>query len=800
LNKKSVIINKDYDPVILGTVLKRYWWWPIVFVGLFSTLAYFFLRYTKPVYESSMMIQLDNEDNAAEILAVKNINSKQDDISSDVELIRSQFMFEKAIQRISYNISIFSKGSVLTEEKFMSSELNILPYALKDSSLIGAQVFVKFDGKYVFLNYNHKGQEHRVKGLLNEHIQNSHFDLVVKSANLVDLKRDSDDNELFFVFNSVQSFATRHLPSLIVVPIDPVAKTIQITFRGNNAQMCHDISLAVAEAYLEYDDGAKQKGSDNILLFIDQQLDSLAGELRNSKDSLMVFQRKSNMPDPDAVGTTLSGNITKLQDQSFIIDDEIRSLSGVGKKLKNEPNRLDVYRLLPEMLGKSYEQSLSGQITQLHELLEKKEDLLYQITPESAEIKSLDSRIQVKLANVRRSISVILDRLYDQSKNIKDQINGFNAEYFELPEKKMEFSRLKNVQELNEKYFALLTESKVLYAISDAGYSSNNRILSRPIVNNTPVSPNRKLIYTTFILFGVVIGIAILFFRYLTFNEINMLDDLTKILPEEATILGGVPLTKVKMLHSQIVVGDSPKSMLAESMRKIRTNLSYIHPNYQTIAISSSISGEGKTFVALNLAGIIALSGKRTIVLDLDLRKPKIHLGFGVSNEQGMSGLIVNQYQLEECIQKSTIEHLDFITAGPIPPNPSELLLSKRFKEIVEELKKQYDVIIIDNPPIGLVSDGVRILSESDIPIYVFKSHYSKRIYAQRVKELFDMKQLQKLNVVLNGLKSSGTSSYGYGYGYGYGSGYGYYESDVKTRRERWMERLKNFFGKFKRK
>ena len=799
MNKKGLIINKDFDPIILGTVLKRNWWWPIVFISLFASLAYFFLRYTKPVYESSMMIQLDNEDNAAEVLAVKNINIKED-ISSDVELMRSQFMFERAIQRINYNVSIFSKGSVLTEEKFNSSELNILPYALKDSSLIGVQIAVEFDGTFVVLKYNHNGRENRLKGLLNEHIQNKQLDIVVKSSNPAELKADAEENELYFTFNSIQSFASRYLSSLQVVPIDPVAKTIQITFRGNNAQMCHDIALAVAEEYIEYTDEEKQRGSENILLFIDQQLDSLVGELRNSKDSLMFFQRKSNMPDPEVQGATLSANITKLQDESILVDDEIRSLTAVAKKLKSDPNRLDVYRILPEMLGKSYEQSLSVQVSQLHELLEKKEDLLYQITPESAELKSLESRIQSKLGNVRRSVAVILDRLYDQSRNLKDKIGGFNADYFELPEKKMEFSRLQNVQELNEKYYTLLTERKVLYAISDAGYSSNNRILSRPIVNGIPVSPNRKLIYSTFIMFGFIIGIALLFFRYLTFNEINMLDDLKKILPEQATILGGVPLTKMKMEHSQIVVGDSPKSMLAESMRKIRTNLSYIHPNYQTIAISSSISGEGKTFVALNLAGIIALSGKRTIVLDLDLRRPKIHLGFGVANERGMSGLIVNQYDLAECIQKSSIQHLDFITAGPIPPNPSELLLSNRFKEIVDDLKKIYDVIIIDNPPIGLVSDGVRILSEADIPIYIFKSHYSKRLFAQRVKDLIEMDQLQKLNVILNGLKSSGSSSYGYGYGYGYGHGYGYYESDVKSFRERWTERLKNFFGKFKRK
>ena len=725
-----------------------------------------------------MVIQIDNEDNARDIIDIENINSKQNDISSEVELMRSQLMFEKAIERVNYNVSLYSKGQVLIEEKYNSSTFNVLPFVLKDSTLVGVPIYVTYDGKMVTLLYTHNGKRNEIKGKLDTHFENTHFDLVVKSSNVKELLADANQNELYFTFNSIQSFASRYLPNLQVVPIDPIAKTIQVTFRGNNPQLCHDLTLAIAEAFVNYDEENKRKGSENILHFIDQQLDSLSGELKSSKDSLMIYQRKSNIPDPLTAGDEISSNITKFQEQLFVLEDEIRSLNQVNSRLKNEPNRLEVYRLLPEMLGKSYEQSLSTQISTLYDLLEKKEDLLFQVTDENAEIKVLNGRIQTKLGSIRKSISTILERLYANSKTIRDKITGYESEFFELPEKKMEFSRLKNIQELNEKYFTLLTEKKVLYAISDAGYSSNSRILTRPIVNSTPVSPNRKLIYVTFIMFGIILGLGVMLIKYLTFNEINLIEDLVKLLPSKASILGGVPLYNSGMEFSQLVVGDAPKSMLSESMRKIRTNLSYIHRDYKTIAVTSSISGEGKTFVSLNLAGIIAMSGKKTILLDLDLRKPKIHLGLGVSNEAGMSSLISKQFELKDCIKTSKIENLYFITAGPIPPNPSELLLSDRFKDIIEELKTQFDVIIMDNPPIGLVSDGIKILTDADIPIYVFKSHYSKRIFAHRVKELFDMNQLTKLNVILNGINAIGRSNYGYGYGYGYGNGY--YEESVK--------------------
>jgi capsular exopolysaccharide synthesis family protein len=158
------------------------------------------------------------------------------------------------------------------------------------------------------------------------------------------------------------------------------------------------------------------------------------------------------------------------------------------------------------------------------------------------------------------------------------------------------------------------------------------------------------------------------------------------------------------------------------------------------------------------------MSGKKTILLDLDLRKPKVHLGFNHDNTFGMSSLIVNNKKLEECIKHSEIENLDFITAGPIPPNPSELLLSTNYKLILEQLKEKYDVIITDNPPIGLVSDGIKNLSESDIPIYVFKSNFSKRNYVFRLRELIELKQVTKLNVILNSVDNNRRSNYGYGY------------------------------------
>ena len=772
--KQKLFINTSYDPLILRTIVRRYWLWVLGFVGIFVVLAYFYLRYTKPVYESSLMLQISNQDKAADVIDFENINTQDDDISAVVELLRSELLFERAVDKLNMSVSMFSRGKLLTEELYLTSSFNIQPYELVDSTLIGQEIGITTRNDQVILSYSKGGKNVKLKGPLNKHLTNDDMDVVVKSANPKVFRKMASENELYFTFNSRQGLVERLHGGLDVIPMDPNARTIQVSFKGHNARMCRDLSLAIAEAYQEYDEEINRKSSENVLSFINNQLDSLYFELQSSQDSLADFHSKSSVVDPELSGGELNEKLNDLELQLSDIDKEVASLIAIDNQLERAPNRLEVFRMIPEMLGKSYEASLVTHITDLHDLLEQKEDLLVSLTPNNEKVALVQKRIDTKINTILRSIATIKLRLNSEAVRLRQEISRRKFKLSGLPEQRMEYSRLKNIQELNEKYFTLLTEKKVLYSISDAGYASENRILRMPTVSTVPVAPNGGFVYFAFILVGTFIGLGIMTFRYLTFNEINLIEDLENTLPERASILGGVPLLKFSMEYSQLVVAEAPKSIMAEAMRKIRTNLSYIHPNYQTIAISSSISGEGKTFVALNLGGIIAMSGKRTILLDLDLRKPKVHLGFDEDNTHGMSSLIVGQSSLEECIKKSTIPELDFITAGPIPPNPSELLLSDRFKEIVEELKGSYDVIIIDNPPVGLVSDGVKNLTEADIPIYIFKSHYSKRNFTYRIKELFEMQQLKSLNVILNGVQSNRSSSYGYGYGYGYGFGYGY--------------------------
>jgi tyrosine-protein kinase Etk/Wzc len=317
-------------------------------------------------------------------------------------------------------------------------------------------------------------------------------------------------------------------------------------------------------------------------------------------------------------------------------------------------------------------------------------------------------------------------------------------------------------------------------------------VLRKASTSRVPISPVKPIIYGSFITIGVIISILLIAIRYLLNNDIAGVHDLSRLMNPRISLLVAVPKYSKNIPLAQLIIDKNPKSVMAEAFRTLRSNLDFFQSDNEkkVIAVTSTISGEGKTFDAINLGGILAFSNKKVIILDLDMRKPRIHKGFNSTNEYGMSTYLSNRDQLKDIIRKSELDGLHFITAGPIPPNPSELIISGNLTKGLEELKKIYDIIIIDNPPVGLVTDGIASLKLADYPIYVFRSEYSKKSFVDNINRIFIENKITNLTAVLNsvdlnrarygsyGRGYGAKYGYGYGYGYGYTSGKGYYAND----------------------
>jgi capsular exopolysaccharide synthesis family protein len=435
-------------------------------------------------------------------------------------------------------------------------------------------------------------------------------------------------------------------------------------------------------------------------------------------------------------------------------------------------------------------------IEELRTLESERTRLLLDVSTTHPQVLMLDRRMDEIRNFLYNEIQNLLIKLQFDKDNVNAQYNKFLAELLGMPEKEAEFIRLERRYKLTEDIYLNLLDMQAQYAIARAGIVSDYIILEGAATSNVPTSPKKSIIWIIAIAIAFILSVLIVVFRYMLHTAITSIDDIKR--RTKAIILGMVPTVYSEIPSTSIVVNQNPKSIVSEALRTLRANMQFISAGDQskTVAITSTISGEGKTFIAINLGAIIAFLNKKVIILDLDMRRPRLSKIFNVSNEKGMSTILINKHSIHDCVHDTEINNLKFITSGPIPPNPAELILSDRLKEVVEELKKEYDFVLFDTPPLGLVTDGLEVIKNADYPIYIFRADYSDKAFITNLDKLIDDNKVKNLSVILNDV-GRGVSGYyygygGYGYSYGYGYGFGYYSDETKPQRTF----LNKIFGK----
>ena len=765
-------LNKDFDFDIVKTVIKKNWYIIPIVILIGLSAAYVFLRYTQPLYQSSAVIQRTLKDEGKRILEINNFE-KESKLSEDVEVIKSTYLLEKALRNINLDVSYYSEGDINTEERYLQSSYDLTLFELKDSSLIGQKIYVRNNNKELELVINKSKNEivHKIskKGV----VDNDQLNLIFNIKNNQSFWKSMKENELFFVFNDYKRLTNILQKDLSVFVVSGEAKTIQIDFKSNNSLLANNIVGSVIESFFKYDLDKKIKSSDIVLNFIDNQLDTVYQQLKKSEDDIQYFV------DPAMFKKSVLDQIHFLQTKFLSAELENEIIKNLEFGI-NSKNRVDVYNLSPSIAGTRFSLMFQEQINKLYELLVTLERENYGMTKNNNVVKGLNEDITIQVETLSRTLLSIKSQVKLKKENIENKIALLESSLHSVPAQEMALSRLRRKFNLNEKYYSLLIEKRTQYEISKAGYTTDNLILQEP---STPklISPQKKLIYVGVVIMSILISLLLLIIKYVTFNVIHNEAELKKLVPQDIGFLGVVSKANTDKANSTLMVHLKPKSMLAETYRNIRSNLHFILDSKKSnvIAISSSVSGEGKTFVALNLAGILTMSGKKVLVLDLDLRKPKVNLGFNLPNLDGMSSVLASKNNWNDCVQNTELEGLDFISAGITPPNPSELILNGVLDKAIIEMKEKYDYIIVDNPPVGIISDGIKVLNTADCSIYVFRANYSKRMFANKIRELLGNNKVKKLFMILNDVDMN-SKSFGYGYGYG-----GYYEEEPK--RKKWF-------------
>jgi len=791
INQYQERITKFSSEFELGLFLhiaKRSLIWVFLLLSVSLSLAFLYLRYAQPIFQSKTNIQVNTKNQANRILNINQMyEEQQDPLAGAIEILKSKVFLNRVVNTLDLYTSYFNEGTFKSSELYTSTPF-VAEINIKNPSFYGRKFYVTFinsSAGYVELKEKN-GLQKKMRFITDKWVNSENFEFKI-SCNPTLGKEQCFKNcqelyPIYFIKQNEDAVTSDIQKRLEIKLQNEQAKTVSISVRDFNPVKAADIVNTIAAEFQRYDIEKESKSSEKVIIFINDQLSNVYAQLKRSEDTLETYRKTRNFNTNENQVQSDMTRISALEDQLLKTELEEKILDNIQQDIQKNKS-IDSYQLISSIAGSQEETGIKDIVSTLQKLLIEKENMLFQVKPNSEEIKRLNFQIENQKNLLVQSIFSLRQKMQSKYQNLKAKSDQYETKYSSQPEKELEYARLMRFFSINEKYYTLLLEKKTEFSISKAGFVSQTVVLEKGIANLNPISPNKQNIMAIAILASILIGLIIIIVRYLMHNDINSLNEITKQMSANINILGIVPSYDKEIPVSQLVVDKNPKSLIAESFRTLRSNLQYISHTEGTkiIALTSTVSGEGKTFVAINLAGIIAFSHKKVIILDLDMRKPKIHKGFGVTNEKGMSTILIEKNNLEECINKSSLTGLDFITAGPIPPNPSELIISLKMDEILNTLKTMYDVIVIDNPPIGLVTDGIAMISRADYPIYVFRSDYSKRNYIQILDRLQNENKVQHLSVVLNGVDINRNTygynyGYGYGYGYVYGNKYGYYE------------------------
>ncbi|WP_051359899.1 GumC family protein [Adhaeribacter aquaticus] len=783
----------EVDFVTLLIVARKSLIWIVLLILLGLTASYLFLRYTKPVYQSSSILKI-NEQSEANALGLggalgeaasnkKNIES----LSGEVELIKSNLIYEKLKEKLDITVSYYLVGNVLNEERYKTSPFRI-KYTIRDESFYNKRFNIDFlENDQFRLSYLVGEQEIVEEHKIGEPIHKNEIDLIITKTSFFD--ENVLDQNFYFVINSNSALNDYFNENLAVEIINPDAHTIGISFTDYNPLKAVDIINKIDSVYLEQKLRQKDLATRQTLDFLDEQLQETRDNLQQSENQMESFVRKNKTYDVKAdVGKSME-RLEEFQKERLELGVQISLLKEVLNLVNRNSNLEEVIPSLKEV----EDSELSERVTQLSDMQLNYKLLLRSYKPTTEAVQLYQKEIEFTKQAVVKLLQQNIDLLQKQSVTIANNMRAIESNLQQMPEKETERGRLQRLFDLYEKYYLTLMDKKVEFGIARAGTTPDFQILSSASVPKAPISPNRLIIYAIGLGAGLFLGIGLIGARYLMHNTISNISEVERNV--KAPILGIVPrYHKEKLAASKLIINKNPKSSISESFRSIRTNLDFISSakSKRLISVTSTVSGEGKTFVAVNLGGIIAMSNQKVVVLDLDLRKPKVNIAFDAENSVGVSTILIDKSSVQECIRNTPIPNLDFISAGPTPPNPSELILNSKFEEMLQELYQLYDVIIVDTPPIGLVTDGILIMRKADIPLFIVRADYSKKGFLKNLSKVIKTHNFNKLSIILNDANASNGYGYGYGYGYDYGYGSSYYEEDEV--KESFLTRLRRNF------
>ncbi|MCX8081215.1 MAG: polysaccharide biosynthesis tyrosine autokinase [Bacteroidia bacterium] len=781
-DNQSIFSLDDFK--FLLRIIQNNWWIPLAIVPVFWLISYFYSYRLTPIYQVKGEILLQNNDSyyKSSLISEENfLAAAYMDNSNEQRVIKSYDLIKSVVEKLKdkLEVSYYIVGKVRTTEQFSG-----MPFSVEVKSIDPSFYEKTFDLRILNqltyeIKYELNNKKITLKGYFGKPIFTDFFLFIIHS----EFSKSIDHNILNSGFSNIFyqfrvhtiEYVINNIRSSLKVENPEYTNFLIISLEDIIPERSQLILDSLINAYLKNRIKLKFDLNQNTINYIDKQLDEISIRLSESLDTLLEFKKNKSIINLGWEESSMLSRISALEQEISSINIQFRALDDLEKYIleNKDPQFLPPNSYMFENEGYLNKASLElyNKQLELNKILQVAKPNNITVLEVKEYINRIKTELLIYINNTRNALKAKKENIYKEfSKYLQDAKN--------IDPKQQELNNITRLLKINENIYNFLLEKRANTLIARASIVPDVKVVERPR-NFGVIWPDKNEINKKFIIAGLIISIIITIIRSIWFTKISSLDHLKEL--TDIPALGILPKVKRKENVNELFVFHSPNSNITESLRAIKTNLQYINvgSDLKTILFTSYYPAEGKTFVSLNIAGLFAKTGKKVVLLELDLHKPRIFSALGITNpEKGITTYLNNIHTLDEITYiHPNNENLHILFTGIIPPNPSDYIISEKLNNLILNLKKNYDYIIIDSPPAGLLTDSIYLMQFADVGIFVVNSEKANHREIQFINNLVKTNSFNNIYIILNSVKQNLKKYYysGYGYAYGYGYQYGKY-------------------------
>lgn len=702
-------------------------------------------------------------------------NKSSIDNTTEMRVIQSYDLINNAVNRMKLDVSYYIIGRVKTTEGYDDMPFEIEVLATNPRFYEQEIAFKVIDEHKYRLQVTMNGQEINKEGVFDKEFIDSDIKLLIKNKTILpDNVSSVSATDYKIIIHDIPTLVYRFQAALSVENPDNT-NILQLKLEDVIPERAQAFLDTLTKVYIENSVKTRLEVNANTLNYIEKQMAEVTEVLTSIEDTMQQYKENKGILDLNKEQEDYFKKMSEYDAQRSKLNIELGALNSLEKYIieDKDPQFLppDVYVVSDDAFLKQSTSELYKLQIQENERLNDATQANFGIIEGKQRILKLKNNLLIYINNSKKAIE-------ESMKDVEKQISFYVSNIKTIPKKQRDMLSIERNFDVNQKMYLFLLEKKSNTIIGRAGILPETKVIETAR-NIGVIRPDKKKIRFSFLASGLILSLIIVFIRTTFFTNIESIDELKK--KTSFPILGEI-IFSPSVANWAIAVEKESKSPIAESFRTIRTNLQYmaLGEGSKVVVVTSNNPGEGKTFTSLNIAAILAKAGKRVLILELDLHKPKIQKALNMVADIGISTIVIGKSTIEESIKETHIENMYALLSGPTPPNPSEMILSKPMEKIMEYAKQHFDYVIIDTPPIGLISDALVLMKHADVSLFVLNTKFASKESIQNVHDIVNMNRLQHFGFILNGVKRKRSkyyyNKYAYGYygsSYGYGSGYG---------------------------